>query len=348
MEGDGGTDWGGEQDGLPGASSWVGFPLHYRRTLIGTNLLQGEEAGQIPRLNPFKKIIGLGAKASLWILSWIPLRAVRSLGRFAGKLTYYFVRSRREVALSNLDLAYGDQLSRPTKVTIAKSSFVNLVTTILELCYSPLIKRPMAELVALANPDVFLRAYQEGKGIIVLVPHMGNWEVCGRWFAEQGIVHNAVVRRQKKGWVDRIVTSIRKTNRIIEIDKRNGLQKVLRALRRGEMVSMLIDQHAQREAVKVDFFGQPAMTHASAALLAMKTGCKVIVCAGFRHPDGSFGGVFSDPIVTTVTRNRDQDLIDNTQRYVAAIEALVRQNPQDWMWMHRRWKAYKPQIAAPV
>lgn len=308
----------------------------------------GEEVGHIQRFDSVEKIAGLGGEASLWILSWVPLGAVRSLGRFAGKMTYYLARSRRKVALANLDLAYGDLLSPSSKVAIAKSSFVNLVTTILEFCYSPLIKRPMAELVALANPDVFLKAYHEGKGIIVLVPHMGNWEVCGRWFAEQGIVHNAVVRRQKKRWVDRIVTSIRRTNRIIEIDKRNGLQKVLRALQRGEMVSMLIDQHAQREAVKVDFFGHPAMTHASVALLAMRTGCKVIVCAGFRHPDGSFGGVFSDPIATTVSGNRDQDLVDNTQRYVTAIEALVRQNPQDWMWMHRRWKTYKPPVAAPV
>ncbi len=98
----------------------------------------------------------------------------------------------------------------------------------------------------------------------------------------------------------------------------------------------------------MEFFGQPAMTHASAALLAMKTGCNVIVCAGFRYPDGSFGGVFSTPIEITVSGNRDQDLIDNTQRFVATIETEVRRNPQDWMWMHRRWKIQKGEVPPAV
>jgi KDO2-lipid IV(A) lauroyltransferase len=295
---------------------------------------------------PIKKFDFSVGKAIFWILGLIPLKAVRALGRLAGTITYHLALTRRKVALDNLDLAYGDALSQPEKLAIAKSSFINLVTTIVEFCYSPAIRCPMAELVELVNPDVFLKSYHEGKGIIVLVLHMGNWEVCGRWFGEQGIVQSAVVRRQKIAWVDRFVSFVRKTNRIIEIDKKNGLRKVLGALRRGEMVSMMIDQHAQREAVKVTFFGQPAMTHASPALLAMRTGCNVMVCSGFRHSDGSFGGVFSEPIKTTVSGNHEQDLIDNTQRYAAAMEVLVRRNPQDWMWMHRRWKTPKEGMAA--
>lgn len=247
--------------------------------------------------------------------------------------------------MANLDLAYGDDLTQSEKTAIAKSSFINLATTIVEFCYSPLIRRPIEELVHVVNPDVFRAAYQEGKGVIVLVPHMGNWEVSGRWFGEQGAIHNAVVRRQDQAWANGIITWVRKRNHILEIDKRNGLRKVLAALRRGEMVSMLIDQHAQKEAVRVDFFGQPAMTHASAALLGMRTGCKVMVCSGFRRPDGELGGIFSDPIETTVSGDPDRDLIENTQRYVAVIETYVRRNPQDWMWMHRRWKGQRDQAA---
>jgi KDO2-lipid IV(A) lauroyltransferase len=196
----------------------------------------------------------------------------------------------------------------------------------------------MDNLVKVTNSEVFLRAYAEGKGVILLVPHMGNWEVCGRWHGEQGVIQHAVVRQQKQEWMNRIVTSIRSKNLIQEIDKKNGLRKVVAALRRGEMVSILIDQHAQKEAVEVQFFGQPAMTHASVALLAMRTGCHVLVCSGFRYPDGSFGGIFSDPIPTTQTGDREADLVENTQRYVSVLEHYVRENPQDWMWMHRRWK----------
>lgn len=277
----------------------------------------------------------------LWSIQLLPLSALRKIGRWGGVATYHMARGRRRIALSNLDLAYGETLSREEKSRIAKSSFINLVTTGLEFCYSPAIQCPIDELVHVENPEVFFKAYGEGKGIIVLVPHMGNWEVCGRWYGEQGVVQHAVVRRQKQPWVNRIVSAIRKTNRIIEIDKKNALRKVLSALHKGEMVSMLIDQHASKEAVSVQFFGQPAMTHASVARLAIRTGCRVIVCSGFRHPDGSFGGIFSEPIETTVSGDLDRDIFENTQRYAQVIEKYVRLHPQDWMWMHRRWKSPK-------
>ncbi|MCA9412256.1 MAG: lysophospholipid acyltransferase family protein [Candidatus Omnitrophica bacterium] len=284
------------------------------------------------------------ASIPVWTIQRIPLRALRRIGRWGGLATYHLSGSRRRVALENLDLAYGDSLTPEEKIQIAKESFVNLVTTGLEFCYSPAIKRPIDELVHVENPEVFFEAHKKGKGIIVLVPHMGNWEVCGRWYGEKGIVQHAVVRQQKQAWVNRMVSKIRKTNGIIEIDKRNAIRKVLAALHKGEMVSMLIDQHAQKESVSVEFFGQPAMTHASVARLALRTGCEVIVCSGFRYPDGSFGGVFSDPIETVSTGDRERDILENTQRYVSVIEEYVRKNPQDWMWMHRRWKPPKEPV----
>lgn len=296
---------------------------------------------EVYQMHKFAFLGNLGfasGKAVIWVIQHIPLRILRVLGRMGGTATYYVAHTRRRVALDNLDLAYGDGLTPPEKITIAKSSFINLVTTILEFCYSPVIDRPIEHLVEVVNAEAFFKAYREGKGIIILVPHMGNWEVCGRWYGEHGVEQYAIVRRQKQDWVNRIVTSVRKTNLIKEIDKKNGLKKALAALRRGEMVSILIDQHAQKEAVEVEFFGQPAMTHASVALLAMRTGCKVMVCSGFRHRDGSFGGVFSEPIETTASGDRGRDLVENTQRYVEVIEFFVRKNPQDWMWMHRRWK----------
>ncbi len=287
------------------------------------------------------------ASIILWTVQRFPLSVLRKIGRWSGLITYHLSHSRRTVALANLDLAYGDSLTTEEKIAIAKSSFVNLLTTGLEFCYSPAIKCPIEEIVTVENTEVFAEAYQKGKGIIVLVPHMGNWEVSGRWYGENGYVQHAVVRQQKQEWVNQVVSDVRKSNLIIEIDKKIALRKVLAALKRGEMVSMLIDQHAQKEAVSVQFFGQPAMTHASVARLALRTGCEVIVCSAFRYPDGSLGGVFSEPIDTISTGNRDRDILENTQRYVQVMEEYVRKYPQDWMWMHRRWKTPKKQKAVP-
>jgi len=260
------------------------------------------------------------------------------MGKVIGILIYRFARSRRRTALDNLDLAYGDSLSDKEKKEIAKSSFINLATMALEFCWMPACPYKTDEIIHIENPETIQHAYREMKGLIVLVPHMGNWEIESRWFRDNGIIANIVSRSQKQPWVNRLVREIRSVNGCQEIDKRNALKPILGALRRKEAVVMLIDQHSRKESVVTEFFGKPAMTTASAALLAQKTGCNVLVGACFRCPDGRFGGAFSETIPMQETGDREKDLRENTQRQVAEIEKFVRRHPGDWMWMHRRWR----------
>ena len=253
-------------------------------------------------------------------------------------MVYYCARSGRRVALSNLDLAYGDSLTKKEKVQIAKGSYSNLVTTGLELCYTPHLPRPIDSVLTVRGKEHYFRAVEEGKGVILLVPHMGNWEACGRWLIENTPVVHAVSRRQKQPWLAQVTNEVRSQIGIREIDNRQALRPVLAALRRGETVILMIDQHMRKGVVEVQFFGHPAMTSASAALLAVRAGCRVLVGACYRFPDGSWGGTFSPPLETTHTGDRHSDYVVNTQRYVSAIEGYVREHPADWMWMHRRWK----------
>jgi KDO2-lipid IV(A) lauroyltransferase len=196
------------------------------------------------------------------------------------------------------------------------------------------------------NAEACLRAHKAGKGILLLVLHMGNWEACGRWLTRNLPAVNAITRRQKPEWFAELVHETRKDIGYHEIDNKNALRPSLRALRNGEMVIMLIDHYIRRGAVQVDFFGHPAMTSAAAALLAMKTGCAVLVGACYRNGDGSWGCEFSDPVETLMTGNRERDYIANTQRYVDIMEQFVRQHPGDWMWMHNRWKKPRGPIRA--
>lgn len=285
------------------------------------------------------------ARILIWVIQRFSLESLRKAGRMLGLAVYRFASSRRRTALANLDLAYGDSLSREEKVRIAKSSFINLVTMGLEFCWMPACKRPVEELIHIVNPEVPVRAYSEGKGVIFLVPHMGNWEIESRWFPAHGVVANIVSRSQKQPWVNRLVREIRSVNGVNEIDKRNAMKPILSALRRKEAVVMLIDQHSRKESVVTRFFGKPAMTTASAALLARRVGCPVLIAACFRCEDGRFGGIFSEPIETVLTDDRDADLQTNTQRYVDEIEKYVRMHPGEWMWMHRRWRVSDAQSA---
>ena len=176
----------------------------------------------------------------------------------AGTVGYYLASERRRTALSNLDLAYGDELTQPEKVRIAKRCFQNLVMTGIELGYAPKLPRPIGNLVDPVGKENCLRAQAEGKGVLLLVPHMGNWEVCARWLTENLPIVHAVVRKQDREWLEKIVHRLRTEVGLREIDKRNGLRKVVTALRRGEVVILMIDQHTRHESVETTFFGHPA------------------------------------------------------------------------------------------
>lgn len=272
-------------------------------------------------------------------LQKLPLGLVRALGRGIGNLGYVICGKRRQIALDNLDLAYGDTLSVQEKKRIARASFVNLVTTGFEFCYFPkLVNRPLEETVKRVNHHYMTEAVAAGNGVICLVLHMGNWEVAGSSYRGLPITPYAVVRHQKQAWVTRLITEIRQQYGIVEIHKRDALKKVLTVLRQGGVVNLLIDQHAAEESVEVQFFGKPAMTTASAALFALRTNSKVMIACCTRDEKMDLVLTCYPPFETVRTGDFKQDLVTNTQIYVDGIEQAVRQQPESWMWVHRRWR----------
>ncbi len=271
----------------------------------------------------------------------LPLWFVQSLGRTVGKSAYLFAKRGRQTAMANLQLAFGDQLQLKERKRIARKSFESVLTTAFEICWAKNLPANAEEFIDPLNKQACVDAYAEGKGVLLLVPHMGNWEFCARWLTQTFPEVNAVVRKQKDPWIEQMLQHFREDTGLKIIYNKDSLRQVLASLRRGELVIMMIDQHMRRGGVQVDFFGHPAMTTASAALLAVRTGCKVLVGSCYRQEKGGWGSSFSEPIETTVTQNRDLDYITNTQRYVSVIEEMVREHPEDWMWMHRRWRTGK-------
>jgi len=276
-----------------------------------------------------------------WLVYYLrrqELDTLRRWGRVLGMMAYYAARPGRKTALANLEKVYGNTLTPSERIRIAKASFVNLTLTVLESCYAPRFSAPMADHIDVYGAELLFQAHQSGKGVLFLVPHMGNWEVSSRFMTENLPVVHAVVRQQKPQWVAKLLQEIRANNGIREIDNRNALRPSLAALRRGETVIMMIDQHISRGAVEVEFFGIPAMTSAAPALLAMKTECTVLFGACFRLENGRFAGKIRGPAETIRTGDRDHDLRVNTQNYVRVLEGFVREHPEEWMWMHRRWR----------
>ncbi len=287
-----------------------------------------------------KKVLLLASlKAAAFIIGHLPSALMRALGRTLGGLIFRLDRKRRDIAMSNLDLAYGPAMTPAEKEAVARESFVSLAILALEFMRLPWIDRKsMERFVDCEGREHLDRAIEKGRGVIILTAHFGNWELLGAWLGLMGYRLDVVVRELDSPVMEEFVAWVRTRcgNRIVY--KQRSMRKLLRQLAEGGLVGLLIDQNVTWvEGVFVDFFGTPACTNKGASALASSSGAAVvptfIVRKGARHTV-----VFGPEVDTVNTGDRAIDMVENTQRFTAAIEQMVRAHPEQWFWVHRRWK----------
>ena len=187
--------------------------------------------------------------------------------------------------------------------------------------------------------DAVGQARGTGGGVIVFTLHVGNWELPGsRVAAEIGGV-NALARPVNNPLVREYTTRTREGFGVNVLSTREGVRPMLRALKNGEILGMLIDQHVNRAFVPATFFGRPAATTAVVASLALRTGAPVFAGYSLRQ-EQSFRhrGYIEGPIELIRTGDRKADVRANTQMFNDKLEEIVRQHPEQWLWTHRRWK----------
>ncbi len=240
--------------------------------------------------------------------------------------------------LNNLRLAL-PELEDGEHKRIAKASWANLIMTTLELVRFP---RELDQMLSgYAAEDETLgaveTAVQKGKGVLLVVPHMGNWELAGAYMAKRYGV-SVIARPMNQSRLAGAVNGIREGAGMRVYARKNALKGVLAALRRGDIVAVMYDQHAGKNGVQVEFFGQPVSVFASVAYLAKKTGAPVLLGCDIRLDDfnGHRGYAYEIPFIDT--GDNERDAIANTQNYTKAIEDVVRKYPHCWMWMHRRFR----------
>ena len=199
--------------------------------------------------------------------------------------------------------------------------------------------------VRVENSESPIRAHDQGKGLLLLTGHFGNWEVStvagiGQFPQFKGLFH--FVRRPLKPQLlnDFVTRRFRKAG-FGTIAKRGSLDQILDLLAGGSIVVYVFDQHASgKEGVTVDFFGHPASTFKSPALIAMSSGAPVIPASSWREPDGTHVLRFEDPIDFVETENGNEAIRQNTRALNAALEKMLLRHPEQWIWMHKRWKSY--------
>jgi len=258
---------------------------------------------------------------------------------------YRLDRRHRQIALANLEFAYGPQLGPADREKLARSVFAHFVRFAwesLELLFAPLsyINRQ----VIILGQEHLAAALAQGRGAVAILAHAGNWEYTGMGYGLKFGPVAVVGRDLDHPLGARLARYFRQRGGNWMVGKRGGLKEILRHLRQNRIVGIVIDQNtATAEGLLVDFFGQPARTTPVAALLARR-GVPVVPTLSRRLAGGRHLLVVLPPIPMEKTDEPQADIKRHLERQSRIIEAWVRANPSQWLWLHRRWKNQFPEI----
>ncbi|MBI1748829.1 MAG: lysophospholipid acyltransferase family protein [Acidobacteria bacterium] len=280
-------------------------------------------------------------------LRLLPRAVALRITRSAARAAYYIDRYHRRIMMDNLCTAF-PEWTNAQRDRVCRQSFLNLGQLLTEVCRLPrLNKDNIGKLVRydqVYGRENFQKAYAEGRGVLFLTGHFSSWELMPFAQALYGYPLKFVVRPLDNPYLDAKLTQYRRLSGNTPIGKRNALRALLQSLRRGEAVGLLIDQAVQaHEGVWTNFFGRPACTTHAPALLALRTGAAVIPAHLVRNEDDTYRMVFYKELELVRTGRREQDILVNTQRFTQAIESMICQYPDQWLWGHRRWKTQPPQ-----
>ena len=266
----------------------------------------------------------------------------------AGRLIFRFLPLRRAIIVGNLVRVYGNTLSESDIAALAQAHYGHLWRLAWEfLRFRWLSQERKAALVRVENIDAFVAAQRHGKGVLLLTGHFGNWEVAtiagiANYPQVRGRFH-FVRRALKPIWLDAIVTRRFNQAGFGVIGKRGSLDRILDLLAAGDVIVFPFDQHAgPPDGIEVEFFGHPAWTFKSLAIIALATGAPVLPATSWRESDGRHVLRFGEPMAPIEADDTNEAIRRNTRAYNATLERLILSRPEQWYWVHRRWKAVAP------
>ena len=291
--------------------------------------------------------------APIWLLirvmSTLPRSWARVLGGFIAWLVYVLHGRLRRVGLRNLEMAMPEKTPHERK-KIVRGVFRTLGRQLADFCQLPHYDlRNIDHLAVYEGFEAFDAARARGKGVLFLTAHLGAWEIGSFMHALHGNKMAVVVRPLDNPYLDRLVTEFRTMhgNRVFE--KQEFARGLLSAMRAGETVGVLMDQNmTPPQGVFVDFFGIPACTASGIARVALHTDAAVVPAFTIWDPVLRKYRVHFEPALPLLrTNDNEADVITNTARFTKVIEDFVRKYPDQWLWVHKRWKT-RPEGQPPL
>jgi len=288
-------------------------------------------------------------RLGLWLGAVLPFRLVWAVGGLIGRVAWWVGRSDRELALAHLAFAFPEK-SNEERRAIARATFLHYGHGAAEAAQMPRIDRRLERYIGFAGDgEAMLRgASQAGKGFIFVTGHLGSWELLARRIVRAGVPAIVIAARSWDRRLDDMVEAFRLRGGVPTLFREDpgGGRKLLRSLREGMALGILIDQDTKVQSVFVPFFGHLASTPRAAADLALRFGCPVFVgWSRRRGPKAGDGYVLEvEPVpYDPAPADKDAEALRITAHCTARMEQAIRMAPEQWVWMHRRWKTKPPE-----
>lgn len=275
------------------------------------------------------------------IVRLIPRWLVWRLTSALSFLAYLVSGRRRRMAMENLDIAFGDDKTPAEKKRIVRGSFENLFLTAVEFIRIPEITKDVKSFMSISNYEAVRDALRGNRGLFFVTCHCGNWEIMAHRTIAEGCMLASIGRPLRNPLVYREIQRLRCYNGGASLKKKWITRSIIRSLRRNWGIAMLIDQYSGRRAPFVPFFGRPVSTTPAAVILAMKTGAALIPVFDVRTGYGRHHMHYCDRVEITDTGDKQSDVEETCARLNRALEKWIRKYPDQWLWMHRRWRRKK-------
>jgi len=277
---------------------------------------------------------------SLLIGALLPRRVLLFIGRGLGRTVHLIIPSERKKAVEHLKIAFPEKDEKSLR-KIAKNVFINIGMNFMELLWLPKFKeKHLGKVVKFNGLETLEKIQKKNTPVIIITGHIGNWELLAAAASLKGHEASVIARKQKDEWINRKIENLRSKWNVKTIwrNGENSSRQILSVLKNRGTLALLVDQDTKIESVFVDFFGRSAYTPSGPAALSLRFNCELISAHIHRNGNRNHTITFDRIKPGKPSGNREKDILKRTQLFTKLIEDAIRECPDQWVWMHKRWK----------
>jgi KDO2-lipid IV(A) lauroyltransferase len=277
-----------------------------------------------------------------YFIRFLPRRVVLFLGSRLGDLVYYCIPIRKSIVMEHLNRSFPEK-TKAEIGAIARGTYRNFGMNVFEhICMPTLTREDFLKLVVFENKEVLKEVQGRNRGTIIVGGHFGNWEYAGGALSVAGYPLTYIVAEISNKYLNDKVNEHRQSTGVKVIPKGMSARGIIKTLKKKGLVVMLIDQDGGRAGIFVKFFNHLCSAARGPAAIALKSGVEILFFVSIRLPDGRIKVIFEDIGIDHDLQATEENIRSITQQCTSRLEHYTRMYPDQWFWMHRRWKTRPP------